>query len=70
MPHQMLNQALKMYNVPVDITIMLKKFFLGSTRSSTSTNMTRWIDPQMGVAIGYEILPVVFVMTMQAILDD
>ncbi|GFR84509.1 reverse transcriptase [Elysia marginata] len=54
-----------MYHVPEDIQVMLDGFRM---RFSTSDYTTNWINLEVGIAIGYTISPILFVMAMEVIL--
>lgn len=46
-------------------------YFVGfSIRFTTSKFTTRWIDLQVGIALGFTVSPILFVMAIQAILED
>ena len=68
-PHQMIQLALRMYDVPEDIQMMPDKYFNGfRMRFSTNKYTTNWINLEIGIVMGCTISPILFVMAMEVIL--
>ncbi|GFR94326.1 reverse transcriptase [Elysia marginata] len=68
-PHEMIQLALRMYQVPEDIQVMLDDYFSEfRMRFSTSDYTTNWINLEVGIAMGCTISPTLFVMAMEVIL--
>ena len=68
-PHSMIQLALDMYHVPDQIKAVLKEYFAGfQMRFTTETYTTKWIDLQVGIAMGCAVSPILFVMAMQVLL--
>ena len=68
-PHSMIQLALDMYHVPNEIKDMLKAYFAGfKMRFTTEAYTTKWIDLQVGIAMGCAVSPILFVMAMQVLL--
>ncbi|GFO23788.1 reverse transcriptase [Plakobranchus ocellatus] len=68
-PHEMIQLALRMYHVPEVIQVMLDDYFSGfRMRFSTNNYTTNWINLEVGIAMGYTISPILFVMAMEVIL--
>ena len=68
-PHEMIQMSLQMYHVPPNIRDMLKTYFNGfSMRFSTKEYTTKWIDLDVGIAMGCAISPILFVLAMEVIL--
>merc|ERR1712240_820684 len=52
-PHKMIQMSLQMYHVPPNIRDMLKTYFDGfSMRFSTKEYTTKWVDLDVGIAMG------------------
>lgn len=68
-PHQMIQQALRMYHVPENICQMLEKYFGGFRMRFSTTNFTTdWVNLDVGIAMGCTISPILFVLAMEVIL--
>ncbi|GFO32390.1 reverse transcriptase [Plakobranchus ocellatus] len=68
-PHEMIQLALRMYQVPEVIQVMLDDYFSGfRMRFSTNSYTTNWINLKVGIAMGCTISPILFVMAMEVIL--
>ncbi|GFN84981.1 reverse transcriptase [Plakobranchus ocellatus] len=68
-PHEMIQLALRMYHVPEIIQLMLDDYFSGfRMRFSANDNTTKWINLEVGIAMGCTISPILFVMAMEVIL--
>ena len=68
-PHKMIQMSLQMYHVPPNIRDMLKTYFDGfSMRFSTKEYTTKWVDLDVGIAMGCAISPILFVLAMEVIL--
>lgn len=62
--------AMERFYVPQEITNMLERYFLGFLlRFSLSVLTTAWTYLQVGITMVCMILPILFIMAMQVILD-
>ncbi|GFO36928.1 reverse transcriptase [Plakobranchus ocellatus] len=61
-PHEMIQLALRMHHVPDDY---FSEFCM---RFSTNEYTTKWINLEVGIAMGCTISPILFVMAMEVIL--
>ena len=68
-PHQMIQLALRMYHVPEDIQVVLGKYYNDFwMRFFTKSYTTDWINLEIGIVMGCEISPILFVMAMEVML--
>ena len=68
-PHEMIQQALRMYHVPETIQVMLDEYFSGfRMRFTTESYTTDWVNLEVGIAMGCTISPILFVLAMEVTL--
>ena len=68
-PHQLLWKTLEAHHVPQPVIHILQEYFSGfMMRFSTKTYTTRWVPPEVGIAMGCTISPSLFVLAMQILL--
>ncbi|GFO40014.1 reverse transcriptase [Plakobranchus ocellatus] len=62
-PHQMIQEVLRMYHFPEDIQVMREDFFSEFKMGiSNERQLTHWINVEVGIGMGCTISPLLFVM--------
>ena len=69
-PHQMIHLSLQMYHVPAETSSMLGTYFDGfRMRFTTKDFTTNWTRLEVGIAMGCTVSPVLFILSMQPLLQ-